>query len=428
MPPMYVNIGAYVGEGTLIDSHALVGSCAQIGARVHVSAAAQIGGVIEPVGALPVIIEDDVLVGGNTRHLRRRGRSRRARCIAAGTVLTGSTPVYDLPRGDIIKPEPGQPLVVPEGAVVVPGARAVTVGRRPRVGPVARDAGDRQVPRSAHGHAHGARSVDPLTQIALTRAARRHRLDDRPRGRGRRVARGHAPAARLRRHRAAGRGRSLQRDRHARPSPRVVFSTHFDCVPPFFPSREADGLLYGRGACDAKGILAAQIAAAERLRASGRGARRAAVRRRRGAGQRRRARRQHRAAAGRAYLVNGEPTDNRLGPATRGVYRVKLTRHGPRRALEPAGAGRVGDRQADRRARRRCERSTGPTDPDARPHALHRRPHQRRRRAERDPAARRGRGDVPHGRRRRGDPPAARSRTSARSCDWTTSWWSRRCG
>jgi 2,3,4,5-tetrahydropyridine-2-carboxylate N-succinyltransferase len=127
MPPMYVNVGAYVGEGTLIDSHARVGSCAQIGARVHLSAAAQIGGVIEPVGALPVIIEDDVLVGGNTGIFEGAVVKRRA-VIAAGTVLTGSTPVYDLVRGVIIKPEAGQPLVIPEGAVVVPGARAVTVG------------------------------------------------------------------------------------------------------------------------------------------------------------------------------------------------------------------------------------------------------------------------------------------------------------
>lgn len=127
VPPMYVNVGAYVGDGTLVDSHALVGSCAQVGARVHVSAAAQIGGVIEPVGAMPVIIEDDVLVGGNTGIYE--GAIVKARAVvAAGTVLTGSTPVYDLVRGVVIRPEPGQPLVVPEGAVVVPGARAVTVG------------------------------------------------------------------------------------------------------------------------------------------------------------------------------------------------------------------------------------------------------------------------------------------------------------
>jgi 2,3,4,5-tetrahydropyridine-2-carboxylate N-succinyltransferase len=128
MPPMYVNIGAWVGEGTMIDSHALVGSCAQVGARVHVSAAAQIGGVIEPVGALPVIVEDDVLIGGNTGVYEGAIIKSRA-VIAAGTVLTGSTPVYDLVHGAIIKPTADRPLVIPEGAVVVPGARAVTVGK-----------------------------------------------------------------------------------------------------------------------------------------------------------------------------------------------------------------------------------------------------------------------------------------------------------
>jgi 2,3,4,5-tetrahydropyridine-2,6-dicarboxylate N-succinyltransferase len=128
MPPMFVNIGAWVGEGTMIDSHALVGSCAQVGARVHVSAAAQIGGVIEPVGALPVIVEDDVLVGGNTGIYE--GVIVKARAvIAAGTVVTGSTPVYDLVRGEIIRPTADHPLVIPEGAVVVPGARSVTGGK-----------------------------------------------------------------------------------------------------------------------------------------------------------------------------------------------------------------------------------------------------------------------------------------------------------
>lgn len=128
MPPMYINVGAYVGEGTMVDSHALVGSCAQVGARVHISAGAQIGGVIEPVGALPVIVEDDVLVGGNTGIYEGAVIKARA-VIAAGTVLTGSTPVYDLVNGVVIRPEPGQPLVVPAGAVVVPGARSVTVGQ-----------------------------------------------------------------------------------------------------------------------------------------------------------------------------------------------------------------------------------------------------------------------------------------------------------
>jgi 2,3,4,5-tetrahydropyridine-2-carboxylate N-succinyltransferase len=128
MPPMYVNIGAHVGDGSLIDSHALVGSCAQVGRSVHVSAGAQIGGVLEPVGALPVIVEDEVLVGGNTGLYEGAVVKRRA-VLAAGTILTGSTPVYDLPNERVLRPEPGEPLVVPEGAVVVPGARAVTVGK-----------------------------------------------------------------------------------------------------------------------------------------------------------------------------------------------------------------------------------------------------------------------------------------------------------
>jgi 2,3,4,5-tetrahydropyridine-2-carboxylate N-succinyltransferase len=128
MPPMYVNIGAYVGDETLIDSHALVGSCAQVGSRVHLSAAAQIGGVLEPVGALPVIIEDDVLVGGNCGVYEGAIVKRRA-VLAAGTILTRSTPLYDLPNDRIIEPAEGQPLVVPEGAVVVPGTRPISAGR-----------------------------------------------------------------------------------------------------------------------------------------------------------------------------------------------------------------------------------------------------------------------------------------------------------
>jgi 2,3,4,5-tetrahydropyridine-2-carboxylate N-succinyltransferase len=132
-PPMYINIGAYVGDGSFVDSHALVGSCAQIGKRVHLSAAAQIGGVLEPVGAMPVIVEDDVLVGGNCGVYEGTIVKRRA-VLAAGTIVTGSTALYDLVNGVVIKPEPGQPVVVPEGAVVVPGARAVTVGKGPEWG------------------------------------------------------------------------------------------------------------------------------------------------------------------------------------------------------------------------------------------------------------------------------------------------------
>ena len=133
MPPMYINIGAYVGDETLVDSHALVGSCAQIGRRVHLSAAAQIGGVLEPVGALPVIVEDDVLVGGNCGVYEGAIVKRRS-VLAAGTVITGSTPVYDLPNGRIIRAESGAPLIIPEGAVVVPGSRQVTSGRGPEWG------------------------------------------------------------------------------------------------------------------------------------------------------------------------------------------------------------------------------------------------------------------------------------------------------
>jgi 2,3,4,5-tetrahydropyridine-2-carboxylate N-succinyltransferase len=127
MPPMYVNAGAWIGDGTLIDSHALVGSCAQVGRRVHLSAAAQLGGVLEPVGALPVIVEDDVLVGGNCGVYEGTVVKRRA-VLAAGTILTRSTPVYDLVRETIHRAPEDGPLVIPEEAVVVPGARAVTRG------------------------------------------------------------------------------------------------------------------------------------------------------------------------------------------------------------------------------------------------------------------------------------------------------------
>lgn len=124
MPPAYINVGAYVDEGTLIDSHALVGSCAQIGKRVHVSAAAQIGGVLEPVGAFPVIVEDDVLVGGNCGVYEGTIVKRRS-VLGAGVILTGSTPVYDLPNKKIYKRTKDAPLVIPEGAVVIQGSRHI---------------------------------------------------------------------------------------------------------------------------------------------------------------------------------------------------------------------------------------------------------------------------------------------------------------
>ena len=127
-PPMYINTGAYVDEGTMVDSHALVGSCAQIGKRVHLSAAAQIGGVLEPINAAPVVIEDDVLVGGNCGVYEGTLVRRRA-VLGSGTILTRGTPVYDLVRGEVLRAEGERPLVIPEGAVVVPGSRAVTHGK-----------------------------------------------------------------------------------------------------------------------------------------------------------------------------------------------------------------------------------------------------------------------------------------------------------
>jgi 2,3,4,5-tetrahydropyridine-2-carboxylate N-succinyltransferase len=127
MPPMYINAGAYVGDGTMIDSHALVGSCAQVGKNCHISAASQIGGVLEPVGALPVIIEDDVLVGGNCGVYEGTVVQRRA-VLGTGTILNRSTPVYDVVRNLVHRATEDEPLVIPEEAVVVAGSRAITTG------------------------------------------------------------------------------------------------------------------------------------------------------------------------------------------------------------------------------------------------------------------------------------------------------------
>ena len=128
MPPMFINVGAYVDEGSMIDSHALVGSCAQIGKRVHLSAAAQVGGVLEPVNAAPVIIEDDVLVGGNCGVYE--GTLVRTRAVlGAGTILTRSTPLYDLVKGEVYRASSEKPLEVPANAVVVPGSRVVNKGK-----------------------------------------------------------------------------------------------------------------------------------------------------------------------------------------------------------------------------------------------------------------------------------------------------------
>jgi len=129
MPPMYINVGAWVDDGTMVDSHALVGSCAQLGKNCHISAAAQIGGVLEPVGALPVIIEDEVLVGGNCGVYEGTVVKRRA-VLGSGVILTRSTPVYDVARGEVLSSKGDEPLVIPEGAVVVAGSRAITSCKR----------------------------------------------------------------------------------------------------------------------------------------------------------------------------------------------------------------------------------------------------------------------------------------------------------
>jgi 2,3,4,5-tetrahydropyridine-2-carboxylate N-succinyltransferase len=127
MPPMFINVGAYVGDGTMVDSHALVGSCAQVGARCHISAAAQIGGVLEPVGAMPVIIEDDVIVGGNCG-VYEGTIVKQSAVLGTGTLLNRSTPLYDVVRGEIYRAKGDEPLIVPEKAVVVAGSRPLLTG------------------------------------------------------------------------------------------------------------------------------------------------------------------------------------------------------------------------------------------------------------------------------------------------------------
>ena len=127
MPPMYINAGAYVSDGTMVDSHALVGSCAQVGKNCHISAASQIGGVLEPVGAMPVIIEDDVMIGGNCG-VYEGTVVKKGAVLGTGTILNRSTPVYDLVRGEVYRATDEQPLIIPEGAVVVAGSRPVSSG------------------------------------------------------------------------------------------------------------------------------------------------------------------------------------------------------------------------------------------------------------------------------------------------------------
>ena len=348
----------------MIDSHALVGSCAQVGARVHVSAAAQIGGVIEPIGALPVIIEDEVLIGGNTGIYEGAIIKTRA-VIAAGTVLTGSTPVYDLVKGEIIRPTADRPLVVPEGAVVVPGARAVTVGQGRRVGPVARHAGHRQVSRLAHRHPHGARSVDPVDIVVAHAQPRRHRLDHRPRGRVRALARGLPARPRLAGRRAARRRHALQRpgdtcrtSRLAAPSTcrRVLHPLR---LRPAVLSRAASTATgcSAAASCDAKGILAAQVAAAEQLRRDGetRVGLVFVVGEERGSDGARVAN----AALGIGRAVSDQRRADRQPPRPRDARHpaAQAARQRPRGAFVIPRARRVGDRQADRRADRAARRS-----------------------------------------------------------------------
>ncbi len=178
MPPMYINAGAWVDEGTMVDSHALVGSCAQIGKRVHLSAAAQIGGVLEPINASPVVIEDDVLVGGNSG-VYEGTIVRKGAVLAAGTILTRGTPVFDLVNGQILRATADLPLIVPENAVVVPGSRAVTKGK----GHPTRDSLEsqplrprhRQIPRRKNRPVHHPRRPAPLkSQPRLRRVRRLH--------------------------------------------------------------------------------------------------------------------------------------------------------------------------------------------------------------------------------------------------------------
>ena len=326
MPPMYVNIGAYINEGSLVDSHALVGSCAQIGKRVHLSAGAQIGGVIEPVGALPVIIEDDVLVGGNTGVYEGAVIKQRA-VLAAGVILTG---VHAAVRSHAGRDHPRrrEPAVGRPGRRRRRARRARGDGRaRKRLGSVARDARHRQVPRRPDGYADGARDVDPLTQIRLTRDLIDIDSTTPNEVAGRPVPRRHARGV------SAGPSSSSRSSTAGSTSSRTSAIRSLSSPPISIVSRRSsraakqDGRLYGRGACDAKGILVAQIAAAERLRASGesrvgllfvvgeeRGSEGATA--------------ANGSPLGSRFLINGEPTDNRLATATRGVYRVRLRAKG----------------------------------------------------------------------------------------------------
>ena len=345
---------------------------------MHVSAGAQIGGVIEPVGALPVIIEDDVLIGGNTGIYEGAVIKTRA-VIAAGTVLTGSTPVYDLVKGDDHQADRGSPARR-SGRRRRRAGRARRHGRQgPRVGPLARDAGHRQVPRLANRHAHGARSVDPVARCAHARAGR-HRFDDRPRRRGGPLA-GATTCATL--------GFTVTeqpRRRHARStSSRPTGSATADpscsrristACRRSFPAASKAIASTAAASCDAKGILAAQVAAADRLRRDGesRVGLLFVVGEERGSDGAQAANDARPAAAGFSSTASRPTTASAL--ATRGILRLKLraTGRAAHSSFPELGESAI-DKLIDALDRAAGDRAAGRSRP--RPHALHGRPDRR---------------------------------------------------
>ena len=353
------------------------------------------------------------------RHLRGGGGEARAPCSRPAPILTGSTPVYDLPNA-LHHPGRGRRSrwSSPRGPSSCPGARAVTVGRGQGVGPVARHAGDREVPRREDRHPHGAGSDGSARRGRPGARARGHRLDDRTRGRGRaRCWRGTCRDAGL-----AGAASAGGRGDASTSSPRcasgraVVPSRRISiaCRRSSRAALEGDRL-YGRGSCDAKGILAAQVAAAERLRAHRARRRRAALRRGRGARQRGRRRRQRRVRCRRGYLINGEPTDNRLGDGH--------ARRAPRAADARRGARRTRRTRswASRRSRSSWMRSCGcaasswPADPSSATPSTRSGVIDGRRGAQRRAAARAGRKCC--------SAPSARRRRAARLGPARARWW-----